>query len=301
MSPHPPTSVQSTSCASSPSSVSYSILSTLSNISSATRLSSTSSSASQPPPKGARTQPLSDSSSTQASSNPMIIQYQHGHHFVQQQQQHQSPSTRKVRIDAGPTIIGGSRDASTASTAAASSPVIPNQHTHHQQHLQYSPYPINLYANGYLMSAAMADYDQHSSSSNSSASFTARSQTTAKTNNTRISKSGTPGGNSATKNNTLTVTPTARYLKPQALDSASPDSSQAENSPSKKSETNEKHASVKSNKPKSSPRHLLYEVLLSPIKRKVMNCNNKSHFGLLISMQIRCDYTLFAFGINFSF
>ena len=145
---------------------------------------------------------------------------------------------------------------------------------------------MHVYANGHLMSAA--DFDQNSSSSNSSASFAVRPTPQATnllaTNKIKAKSGGAPSGSSSSSTNAEAAaagvgagsgaSSSSRHLKPQSALNGSPDSSLADECRSDSEQT-----AGKSAKPKSSPRHLLYEVLLSPIKRKVnhTHLHKKTH------------------------
>ena len=143
---------------------------------------------------------------------------------------------------------------------------------------------MHVYANGHLMSAA--DFDQNSSSSNSSASFVVRPTPQATnllaTNKIKAKSGGAPSGSSSANAEAAAAgvgagsgaSSSSRHLKPQSALNGSPDSSLADECRSDSEQT-----AGKSAKPKSSPRHLLYEVLLSPIKRKVnhTHLHKKTH------------------------
>lgn len=302
MSPKPPnlTAAVVSSCASSPSSVSFSIVSTLSNMSNATRLSSGTSSVSQSisAPSGQQRPSKAEQADLIAAVQHQqhnLQQQQHLQHFQRQQQQQQQinqeqhqhqqqyyASLRKdVRIDSrANTLVYGTAPAHSVHHQPQPQQQGQMQHPqHHQGQAQLVAYPVHVYANGHLMSAS--DFDQNSSSSNSSASFAVRPtpQATNLQAANKIKTKCAPNAASANSNDATLSASSAnsRYLKGQAQN-GSPDSSLAdERCQNSNNEANSKGAN-KACKPKSSPRHLLYEVLLSPIKRKVKITNRYTRF-----------------------
>lgn len=202
------------SCASSPSSVSFSIVSTLSNMSSGNRLSSG-----------------TNSSASQAASS-----YKGS---LAKQRVSGLAIARKVQNGASARNIG-------PATAPVPAPELPR-----------ASYPFNVYANDQLMSAF--NYDQCNQANSNSDSRPSPQATNLAANKLKLKSDHS--GNSST-----TITSTSnRYLKPHAP-SGSSDSSLAEENPSKDYSS--------SGKVKSLPRHLLYQVLLSPIKLKVIYFSN---------------------------
>lgn len=134
--------------------------------------------------------------------------------------------------------------ASTRHISTAAAPVPAPQ-------LPRASYPFNVYANDHLMSAS--NYDQCSQTNSNFDSRPSPQAINLAANKLKLKSN--QSDNSSTIN---------RDLKPHAP-SGSSDSSLAEEDPSK-----DYSSSGKASKVKSLPRHLLYQVLLSPIKLKVI-------------------------------